>query len=196
MCSLFYVMLSSLNMLWAFICIFAYLLSCIFLIHECVHESHLFISYINIQHAMLAQGYEFVIRHTGPKFSLNKDENETPTTEADVTRLPVYFVASSLILRDEWVGALKVRSDYRGRTVQSWLAYPRLIAHNPRLKANLVSGTHAFHLGKYMYGKCHCSICRFSFDCVYLMTSSSCTTYSCLDDVTIAECQKIFKNSI
>mmetsp|Transcript_5608 Transcript_5608/g.8209 ORF Transcript_5608/g.8209 Transcript_5608/m.8209 type:complete len:850 (-) Transcript_5608:156-2705(-) len=69
------------------------------------------------EHAMLAQGYEFVIRHTGPKFSLNKDENETPTTEADVTRLPVYFVASSLILRDEWVGALKVRSDYRGRTV-------------------------------------------------------------------------------
>ena len=93
---------------------------------------------------MLAQGYEFVIRHTGPKFSLNKDENESTihgnvnvSTEADVTRLPVYFIASSLIMRDEWVGALKVRSDYRGKTVlrvhnikiKSRLSYPRLIEY-------------------------------------------------------------------
>lgn len=46
---------------------------------------------------------------------MNKEDEAQ--SESDVTRLPVYFVASSLIQRDEWTAALQVRSEARGKTV-------------------------------------------------------------------------------
>ena len=68
------------------------------------------------EHALLAQGYEFVIRHTGPKVRLKEGETDDDNVEA-INRIPVYLVAPSLIQRDAWIASITARVDARGSTM-------------------------------------------------------------------------------
>lgn len=69
------------------------------------------------EHSLHAQGYEFCIRHKGPKGGAINTVSAVPgDDEIQMTRIPVYLVVESLIQRDEWIAALVARTEARGKT--------------------------------------------------------------------------------